>query len=34
MKELKEIINEIVKQSEELLKHLEENVEFEEIHQE
>ena len=35
MKELKEITNEVVKQSEELLEHLEETLEFdEEIRQE
>ena len=33
MKELNQIINEIIKQSEELLEYLEETLEFEEIHQ-
>lgn len=34
MKELKEITNQIISESEELLEHLEENVEFEEIQRE
>ena len=34
MKELNQITNEVIKQSEELLEHLEENAEFEEIQRE